>query len=75
MRTAPYQYPWPVNCWRGIVGDLVIGPYVYEGRFTRPVYANFLQNVLPQIMEDVPLQVRMNVWMQHDGTPPFYALC
>ena len=26
-------------------------------------------------MEDVPLHVRMNIWMQHDGAPPHYALC
>ena len=39
------------------------------------VYANFLQYVLPQLMEDVHLHVRMNMWMQHDGAPPHYALC
>ena len=26
-------------------------------------------------MEDVPLHVRMNMWMQHDGAPSHYALC
>ena len=26
-------------------------------------------------MEDVPLHVRMNMWMQHDGVPPHYDLC
>ena len=25
-------------------------------------------------MEDVPLNVRMNMWMQHDDAPPHYAL-
>ena len=25
-------------------------------------------------MEDVPLHVRMNMWMQHDGAPPHYTL-
>ena len=42
---------------------------------TAQVYANFLQNVLPQLMEDVPLHVRMNMWMQHDGAPPHYTPC
>ena len=42
---------------------------------TRQVYANFLQNVLPQLIEDVPLHVRMNMWMQHDDAPLHYALC
>ena len=26
-------------------------------------------------MEDVPLHVRMNMWMQREGAPPHYALC
>ena len=63
------------NCWCGIVGDHVIGPYFVEGRLTGQVYANFLQNVLPQLREDVPLHVHMNMWMHDDGAPPHYALC
>ena len=69
MRTVPFQHPWSVNCWCGIVGDHVIGPYFFEVRLTGQVYANFLQTVLPQLMEDVPLHVRMNKWMQNDGAP------
>ena len=75
MRTVPFQHPWSVNCWCGIVDDHVIGPYFFEGRLTRQVYANFLQNVLPQLMEDVFLHVHMHMWIQHDGAPPHYALC
>ena len=75
MRTVPFYHPWSVNCWWGIVGDHVIGPYFFEGLLIGQVYANFLQNVLPQLMEDVPLRVRMNMWMEHDGAPPHYALC
>ena len=75
MRTVPFQHPWSVNFWCGIVGDHVIGPYFFEDRLTGQVYANFLQNVLPQLIEDVPLHVRMNMWMQHYVAPPHYALC
>ena len=75
IKTVSFQHPWSVNCWFRIVGDHVIGPYCFEGRLIGQIYANFLQNVLPQLMEDVPLHVRMNMWMQHDGAPPHYALC
>ena len=75
MRTVPFKHPWSVKCWCGIVGDHVIGPYFFECRLTGQVYANFLQDVLPQSMEDVPLHVRMNAWIQYDGAPPYYALC
>ena len=66
MRTVPFQHPWSVNCWCGIVGDHVISPYFFEGRLTGQVYVNFLQNV--------PLHVRMNMWIQHDGAAPHYTL-
>ena len=75
MRTIPFQHPRSVNCWYGIVGDHVILLYFLVGCLTGQVYENFLQNVLPQLMEDVPLHVRMNEWMQHDGAPPYYAMC
>ena len=74
-RTIPFQHPWSVNCWCDIVGDLVIGPYFFEGCLAGKVYANFLQNVLLHLMEDVPLHVHMNMWVQHKGAPPHYALC
>ena len=50
-------------CHFNIRGPLIVGA------------ANFLQIVLPQVMEDMPLHVRMNMWMQHDSAPPYYALC
>ena len=34
MITVLFQHPWSVNCWCGIVGDHVIGPYFFEGRLT-----------------------------------------
>ena len=37
MRTVPFKHPWPVNCWCGIVGDHVIGPYFFEDRLTGQV--------------------------------------
>ena len=74
MRTVPFQHPWSVNCWCSIVGDYIIGPYFFEGCLTGQVYVNFLQNVLPQLMEDVHLHVRMDMQMQYDGAPPHYAL-
>ena len=61
MRTVRFQHPWSVNCWCGIVGQHVIGPYFFEGRLTGQVAVTFLQNLLPQLMEDVPLHVCMNM--------------
>ena len=29
MKTVPFQHAWSVNCWCGIVGEDVIGPYFF----------------------------------------------
>ena len=74
MISVPFQHPWSVTYWCGIVGDHVIGPNLFEGPLTGQVYANFLQNVLPQLMEDVPSHVCINMWMQHEGAPHHHVL-
>jgi len=40
------------------LADYVIGLYFFEGHLNGPMYANFLRNVLPQLLEDVVLNVR-----------------
>lgn len=74
MRTVPYQRRWTLNVWCGIIADYVIGPFFIEARLTGPIYANFLRQILPQLLEEVPLNIRLNMWMQHDGAPPHNAL-
>ena len=61
MITVPFQHLWSVNCWYGIVGDHVIGPYFFEGRLTGQVYASFLQNVMavaPTTPDDMKERIR-----------------
>ena len=74
MRTVPFQHSWSGYYCCGIDGDHVIGPYFLVGRLTGKVYANFLQNVLPQLIKGVLLHVRMDMWVKHDGESPYYAL-
>lgn len=64
------QGRWSVNVWGGIVNDYVIGPYFFQGNLTGNIYLNFLRESLPMLLENVVLQVRNNMWFQHDGAPP-----
>jgi len=36
-------------------------------------YADFLENILPQLLENVSLDLRTNMWMQHDKAAAFSA--
>lgn len=72
LREVEHQRQWSVNVWCGIVGDKLVGPYFIEGNLNGEKYRDFLQNQLPLLLEDVPLDVRQQMWFQHDGCPSHY---
>jgi len=47
-----YQHRFSVKVWCG-----VIGPYIFP-RLSGDIYTNFLQDELPALLENVPLQTR-----------------
>jgi hypothetical protein len=69
-----FQHRFSVNIWCGVLNNLLIGPFAFQERLTSEHYLNFLQNELPGLMEDVPLQNRVNMWFQHDGAPPHFGI-
>jgi hypothetical protein len=70
MRQVPLQHQWKLNVWCGVVGDRVIGPHFFDGILTGNMYIDFLRNVLPTLLEEVPLDIRADMWYQQDGAPP-----
>ena len=63
-----------MNVWRGVFGNKLIGPYVFDNNLTGNAYEVFLRNVLPGLLEDIPLKLRSQMYFQHDGAPPHYNL-
>ena len=63
-----FQQRFSVNVWCAVLDDQLIGPFILEGRLTGEAYLRFLQEELPQLLEDVPLDKRSRI--QHDGAPP-----
>jgi len=56
-----------VSEWCAVLDDQLIGPFILEGLLTREAYLRFLQEELPQLLEDVPLNKRGRMYFQHDG--------
>jgi hypothetical protein len=54
-----------------------VGPYLLPERLTAQRYRDFLETVLPGLLEDVPLAVKHWLWFQHDGAPvlPLWGRC
>lgn len=74
LRQVEHQRPWTVNVWCGIIGNKLIGPHIIEGNLNGQMYRNFLENELPILLENLSLEVRRNMWFQHDGCPAHYSV-
>ena len=56
-----------------MIDNQLIGPAVLPNRITGRAYVDFLQNVLPLLLEEVPLDKGMRMVFQHDGAPAHYS--
>lgn len=72
VRETRFQRIWGVNVWCGLFNGRLIGPYFYDGTLTGERYLNFLQNILPDLLEDIPLNERNTMWWQQDGATPHF---
>lgn len=68
-----FQHRFSVNVWAGILGDSLLGPHVLPERLTGATYLQFLEEVLPNFLDDVPLDIRRKMWFMHDGAPPHFS--
>jgi len=69
-----FQQLFSVNVWCAVLDDKLIGPFIFEARLTGEACLRFLQEELPQILEDVPFDKRSRMYFQHDGAPPYSSL-
>jgi len=66
-----FQLRFSVNVWFAVLDDQLIGPFILEGRLTGETYLRFLQEELPRLLDDVPLNKRGRMYFQCEGTPHF----
>ena len=64
-----FQLRFCVNVWCAVLDDQLLGPFILEGLIGE-AYFRFLQEELPRLLEDVPLNKRGRMYFQHDGAPP-----
>lgn len=77
IRNARLQTTFSINVWAGVVGDRLIGQVRLQERLTGTTYREFLerltQDILPDVLDDVPLKLRVGMWFMHDGAPPHFS--
>lgn len=73
VRRRTFQQRFKLNVWAGIVGEHIIGPHILPQTLNARNYLEFLQQDFVNLMEDVPLNVRHNMWFQQDGAPAHFG--
>lgn len=63
-----------INVWAGILGNQVIGPHILPNRVNANNFLLFLTDNLQDLLEEVPLATRAEMWFQMDGAPPHYGI-
>jgi hypothetical protein len=72
---SSHQQRFSLNVWAGVLGNQLIGPYFIQHRLTGASYLEFLQKeLLPHLLEDVPLAASFSMWFMHDGVPLHFSL-
>ncbi|KAJ8947616.1 hypothetical protein NQ318_002625, partial [Aromia moschata] len=69
-----FQHEFKINIWCGIIGDYLVGPFELPAKLNGQDYLNLLQENLVDILEEVLLDVRANMWYLQDGTPAQFPL-
>lgn len=71
-KQTSFQHRFSVNVWAGVIGDMLIGPFILPPRLNGEFYLQFLQNDLPLLLDDVPILSRISHTYQQDGAPCHY---
>ncbi|XP_066262388.1 uncharacterized protein [Euwallacea similis] len=74
IKTVHFQEEFRINVWAGILDNFIIDPVILPQQLTEEIYSQHLQNTLPGLLEDVPLQQRERIWFMHDGAPLHFTL-
>lgn len=72
-RNTRSQRKFSLNVWCGLIGDKLIGPHFFEPRLTGEMYCNFLENELPDLLENEDVDQRGLIFQQ-DGEPLHFSL-
>ncbi|EFN82461.1 hypothetical protein EAI_16291, partial [Harpegnathos saltator] len=73
VREGGFQYRWSINVWAGIIGNQMIGPHFLPPCLTGRIYKQLLENELPVLLANVPLNIRAQLIYQHDRAPAHFC--
>ncbi|KAJ8941821.1 hypothetical protein NQ318_006798 [Aromia moschata] len=73
IRAKSFQREFSINVWIRFINNSLIGPIRLPNHLDGNSYLDFLQNTLPDLFDDLPLNLRNQMYFMHDGAPPHFA--
>lgn len=73
LRSRAHQQRFQLNVWAGIIGGHLLGPHFLPPRLNANNFLEFLQEDFFNLVENIPLNLRQNMWLQLDGAPAHFA--
>ena len=56
-----HHHQFSLNVWAGIIDKFLIGPFSLDGKLTGIKYVDFLSTRLHEILEEVPVDIRLGM--------------
>ncbi len=67
------QHRFTVHVLYGILRNSLIGPHFFHDTLNAQSYLRFLQENLPELLQEVPLALRRNMYFMRNGAPPHFG--
>jgi hypothetical protein len=68
-----FQICWGINVWVCLIGGKLLGPHFYDGTLRERRYLDFLRDDLQLLLDDLPLDIRRNIYYKQVGAPAHNA--
>jgi hypothetical protein len=68
-----HQHRFGINMWAGVIDNNLVGPFMLPARVNAENFLQFLQNDLQVLLEDLPLTILRQMWLEMDGAPPHFG--
>ncbi|GFT40060.1 uncharacterized protein TNCV_2170811 [Trichonephila clavipes] len=62
-----------MHVWAGIVNGFLTDLFLLLTRLNDECYHIFLEQVLPELLQDVPITIHNRLWFQHDRVPAHFS--
>ena len=68
-----HRHQFSLNVRAGIIDRFLIGPFSLDGKLTGTKYVDFLSTRSHEILEQVPVDIRLRTRFIHDEAPPHFS--